>query len=983
MAKVLLGNIKGPQGPQGETGPRGPQGIQGIQGKQGVQGATGPQGPKGDKGDRGERGIQGIQGPQGETGPRGPEGPRGLSGGVASVNGVKPDENGNVTIEAGGVKPEEVTAIVKDQFPGGVGYTDRKVKELYRNDDASTILSSDIYNLTCSREPLGIQLFLGEKYLVEIDGVVYERECKNILASDGRLYPALCIVGNMINMYQSIPTQIIGYDSNGEVHLYTCPVFGSGHDIIRDFWPKENLIISRVLETKGRIDGDHISDGLGWDKVSKKTVVISEPLNIVWDGNTEGLMNVPDTSLYKVSDAVLTDEQIKAITVTVGEQTGPLFSDEDWNALTIDGEITEGYVSWYGEIVFCRYDDVFINEDRFPEAGIYIADFAPAVTLITVEPVKHRVETVTTPVPTKYLPEGHQFGTEIITIIPETNYEFDDYNGISTAQFGGAIPLVVGDTYEVMWNGVSYKCKCAEAPGTVAIGNFAIMGDQNNSGEPFVIATSANDNVTLIGANDGSTSAVVSVSCKRVNKLDKKYLPDIGGVKYVNVVTDWDVQADEAVYSADASYADIIGWIDAGLEVKCAFGTEIYNLVHVYPVPGIIQHDGIANSVRFYRASLFDINTIQIYEDGHIDVRSEEIVRPDTVQTIIEEQVLPNQMSYKCIKPTKFAKSIRSALVAYGADKFVVIPGTTGRDAAYSYNGIDWIDVSMPSVQGYSRLIYCDDKFVAYTSSGRVAVSYDGIVWNETAMKKNGSTATSLGFNSIAYGNGKYVAVGNSNTAAYSTDGINWTTLTISFRSTDWGFVFYGNDMFIALPYNSAMYALYSADGISWNTANLPVSFTMCNYGAYGNGKFVMFDGFNNRGVYSEDGINWSGMQVAGAPNNNGWTNVVYGGGKFIATDSDVNSNAAAYSEDGINWTTTTMPEMNTPDAVAYGGDMFVAVCTSKATDTNIVYSNDGIEWGFGEYKFMQGEEVIPVALKSDVQTMINESLGVIENGTY
>lgn len=101
MAKVLIGNIKGPQGPQGETGPRGPQGIQGIQGKQGVQGATGPQGPKGDKGDRGERGPQGIQGPQGETGPRGPEGPRGLSGGVASVNGVKPDENGNVTIEAG------------------------------------------------------------------------------------------------------------------------------------------------------------------------------------------------------------------------------------------------------------------------------------------------------------------------------------------------------------------------------------------------------------------------------------------------------------------------------------------------------------------------------------------------------------------------------------------------------------------------------------------------------------------------------------------------------------------------------------------------------------------------------------------------------------------------------------------------------------------------------------------------------------------
>ena len=51
MAKILIGNIKGPKGDKGE------QGVQGIQGN------IGPQGPQGE---------QGIQGPQGNTGPQGP-----------------------------------------------------------------------------------------------------------------------------------------------------------------------------------------------------------------------------------------------------------------------------------------------------------------------------------------------------------------------------------------------------------------------------------------------------------------------------------------------------------------------------------------------------------------------------------------------------------------------------------------------------------------------------------------------------------------------------------------------------------------------------------------------------------------------------------------------------------------------------------------------------------------------------------------------
>ena len=76
MARVLIGNFKGPQGEQGKQGERGPEG------------AVGPVGPEG------PQGIQGKEGPVGPKGEQGIQGPIGPAGGVDSVNGLQ----GDVTI---------------------------------------------------------------------------------------------------------------------------------------------------------------------------------------------------------------------------------------------------------------------------------------------------------------------------------------------------------------------------------------------------------------------------------------------------------------------------------------------------------------------------------------------------------------------------------------------------------------------------------------------------------------------------------------------------------------------------------------------------------------------------------------------------------------------------------------------------------------------------------------------------------------------
>lgn len=59
MAKVLIGNFKGPQGiqgPKGDTGAQGPTGATGATGAKGEKGDTGAQGPAGAAGAAGQRG---------------------------------------------------------------------------------------------------------------------------------------------------------------------------------------------------------------------------------------------------------------------------------------------------------------------------------------------------------------------------------------------------------------------------------------------------------------------------------------------------------------------------------------------------------------------------------------------------------------------------------------------------------------------------------------------------------------------------------------------------------------------------------------------------------------------------------------------------------------------------------------------------------------------------------------------------------------
>jgi uncharacterized protein YrrD len=116
--------------------------------------------------------------------------------------------------------------------------------------------------------------------------------------------------------------------------------------------------------------------------------IVNEPLNITWDGNTEGLVTVRFDYeegyilFVKVSDAILTDEQIKSAKVTVedtfqntsGEyvtSTHDIILEVVWNDAISNGFVTEEIVS-VDNTVFVREPTTFMGV-HFPESGIYFS----------------------------------------------------------------------------------------------------------------------------------------------------------------------------------------------------------------------------------------------------------------------------------------------------------------------------------------------------------------------------------------------------------------------------------------------------------------------------------------------------------------------------------------------------------------------------------------------------------------------------------
>jgi hypothetical protein len=213
--------------------------------------------------------------------------------------------------------------------------------------------------------------------------------------------------------------------------------------------------------------------------------------------------------------------------------------------------------------------------------------------------------------------------------------------------------------------------------------------------------------------------------------------------------------------------------------------------------------------------------------------------------------------------------------------------------------------------------------------------SMDGQTWAVTTI--------GLGTKGFAYGNGVYVVGGQHGQAARSADISSWTVLpkeTTTFDNGDQNRLYinaaaYGNGIFVMG--GGRGHTAWSTDGQTWagargNDSESEVIFDgpsgFIDDMTFGAGKFVALggmDGYDAKAAWSSDGVHWTQSGDPHLKAGSGSPVLTYGGGYFLAADSNGN---ASYSTDGISWTAIadTTFAMTPIKGVAYGNDMFVMV---------------------------------------------------------
>lgn len=161
-----------------------------------------------------------------------------------------------------------------------------------------------------------------------------------------------------------------------------------------------------------------------------------EGVTIEWDGNTEGKLSVMDM-FYKVSDAILSDEQIKTGTIKVSDGTEMSISNY-WDTLVNTGSVTDDIV--YAEfVIFVRKDNVSFDGAVFGTAGVYFTNKNNHyVTKFTNETIH--------PIAAEFLPKSIGNSAYIINVKMDENENYiadKTYSEISEALANRQIPYCI------------------------------------------------------------------------------------------------------------------------------------------------------------------------------------------------------------------------------------------------------------------------------------------------------------------------------------------------------------------------------------------------------------------------------------------------------------------------------------------------------------------------------------------------------------
>ena len=122
-----------------------------------------------------------------------------------------------------------------------------------------------------------------------------------------------------------------------------------------------------------------------------------------------------------------------------------------------------------------------------------------------------------------YMPEGYPKKTrESVTVMGEQELAFAHVqNGVYVSSGQVSLPIVRGRSYTVNWDGAKYECVCVDRNRIATLGNLSIMGEGEDTGEPFLYESGR------FGTFDTSTIHTISVTTAEevITPMAEEFLP--------------------------------------------------------------------------------------------------------------------------------------------------------------------------------------------------------------------------------------------------------------------------------------------------------------------------------------------------------------------------------------------------------------------------------------------------------------------------
>lgn len=145
--------------------------------------------------------------------------------------------------------------------------------------------------------------------------------------------------------------------------------------------------------------------------------------------------------------------------------------------------------------------------------------------------------TLPKPLTYDYMPAGYPSKSgQNRTLMEEQALEFVSRgNGTYRAVSPNPLAIAEGKTYMVNWDGTEYKCVCFVSYSDPVLGNLSIMGEGEDTGEPFIYICYTDENNTDFYTLDTSATHTISVKeVETITPMAEEFIPTMNVSAFTN-----------------------------------------------------------------------------------------------------------------------------------------------------------------------------------------------------------------------------------------------------------------------------------------------------------------------------------------------------------------------------------------------------------------------------------------------------------------